>query len=79
MFDAVIAQPNLAPSSHWEMILDLQVLHAVAQDSGLLKARTWVPDDGLSSGGKAGIGPRRRGIGWSNLMVVDDAEYSSRF
>jgi len=78
LFDAVIAHPNLAPSSHWEIILDSQVLYATAQDWGLLKARTCGLIDG-SSGGPAGMGPRRSGIGRSNLIVVADAEYSSRF
>ena len=47
-----------------------------AQACESLKARTYGPADG-SSEELAGNGPRSKGIGRSNLMTVDEGEYSS--
>ena len=60
------------------MILDSQDLYEAAQEGRFLKARRYGPDD-ESSEGAAGIGPRSKGMGWSNFKVVEEAEYPSRF
>lgn len=73
-----MAHPILAPSSHCVMILDSQDLYAAAQVGWSLKARRYGPDDG-SSEGPAAMGPRSKGMGRSNFMVVEETVYSSRF
>lgn len=70
-----MAQPILAPVVHWSRIWDSQALSAEAQAWGSRNASTYGPDDGPS----ARIGPRSKGTGRSNVMMVEAAEYSSRF
>lgn len=63
--EAAMAQPILAPASHWEVRVDRQDLQAVEKESASLNARM---------NGEEGMGFRRRGRGGSKVMMVEEGE-----
>lgn len=67
---------GIGDTSHCSMILDSVARYASLQHRSSLKERTNGPMEG-SSEGEAGIGPLRRGRGWSKVITVEDAEKSS--
>lgn len=75
LLEAVSAHPILAPVTHWSRIWDSEDLRAENQVWRSRNASTYGPDDGLGRR----MGPRSKGMGWSKLMTVVAAEYSSRF
>jgi hypothetical protein len=78
LLDATMAHLTLAPCLHWSTSLDSQALSAEAQAWGSRNTSTYGPADG-SSGGPSRMGLRSKGIGQSNVVTVEAAEYSSRF
>lgn len=63
-----MAQPILAPASHWEVRVDRQDLQAVEKESASLNARMNGEEE------EEGMGFRRRGRGGSKVMMVEEGE-----
>lgn len=64
-----MAQPILAPASHWEVRVDRQDLQAVEKESASLNARM-----NGEEGEEEGMGFRRRWRGGSKVMMVEEGE-----